>query len=159
MGNSLSDSKGICGFFNLIVKQTKPVFKKPLFTNTWKMCYMICIIFSVGHGCLMWQVRFWIFTPTAFTIDESHNSIHTSIRFPDFLTQLQRYDGLPKTLCEIVGPKNTTSSTEAYDVYLMNNNRKFHFKMFISGVILITKICCHFKFFSLLALAFYYFLF
>ncbi|XP_055295579.1 synaptic vesicle glycoprotein 2C-like [Sitodiplosis mosellana] len=85
IGNNLSDAKGICDFLSLVIEQTKPVLQKPLFTNTWKLCYIILVMFSIGHGTFMW--------------------------FPDFLMQLQRYEGIPKTLCEIVGPKAVVSSS------------------------------------------------
>lgn len=40
-----------------------------------------------------------------------HNN-YIQIRLPDFLVQLQNYDGHPKTLCEIVSGKTTTNSTK-----------------------------------------------
>lgn len=39
-------------------------------------------------------------------------------RFPDFLMQLQQYEGMPKTLCEIVGPKTITNSTAEMYTYI-----------------------------------------
>lgn len=54
LSNNLSDAKGVCGFLNLVVLQTKPIFQKPLFTNTWKLCFIIFVMFSIGHGTFMW---------------------------------------------------------------------------------------------------------
>lgn len=54
LGNRLADAKGICGFLNLLVKQTKPVFQPPLLTNTWKLCFIIFAMFGISHGLFMW---------------------------------------------------------------------------------------------------------
>lgn len=54
LGNNLADARGFCGFLNLVVKQTKPIFQQPLLTNTWKLCYIIFVMFSIGHGTFMW---------------------------------------------------------------------------------------------------------
>lgn len=52
-GSSLSNAKGIGGFLGLVMKPTKPVFQKPLLTNTWKLCYVIFVMFSISHGTFM----------------------------------------------------------------------------------------------------------
>lgn len=54
MGNDLSSAKGIYGLFKLIIIQTKPIFQFPLFANTWKLCYIIFVLFSIGHGAFVW---------------------------------------------------------------------------------------------------------
>lgn len=79
LGNKVNNGKGCCNVIRLLWSQTKPIFQKPLIENTWKLCYIIFVVFSIGHGTFMW--------------------------FPDFLTQVQNHYGEPKTLCEIVGKK------------------------------------------------------
>lgn len=38
------------------------------------------------------------------------------VRFPDFLNQLQNYNGPPKTICGVVQPQNATVNfDEVYD--------------------------------------------
>ena len=85
LGNSISNAKGIGEFLRLVVKQTTPIFRKPMLENTWKLCYIIFVVFLISHGTFMW--------------------------FPDFLLQLQSYHGTPKVLCEVVGPKIATNSS------------------------------------------------
>lgn len=83
--------------------------------------------------------------------------------------QLQSYNGEPKTLCEIVGPKVIGNSTEKmsvliYSIYFTDYEIVFHYYLFIknneyillfneinlififsAGVILTTRISCHFN--------------
>lgn len=56
LGNNLSDAKGISGFFDLVVKQTKPIFQRPLNVYTWKLSYIIFMVFATGHGALIWLI-------------------------------------------------------------------------------------------------------
>ncbi|XP_055305413.1 synaptic vesicle glycoprotein 2C-like isoform X2 [Sitodiplosis mosellana] len=78
-GNNLASTKGFCNIMCLLWSQTKPIFLPPLLAHTWKLCYLIFAIFAIGHGTFMW--------------------------FPDFLVQLQNYNGPPKILCSVVEPK------------------------------------------------------
>lgn len=71
--------KGCCNIIRSIWKQAKPIFQAPYLANTWKLCFIILVIFSIGNGLFMW--------------------------FPDFMTQVRNNVGPPKTLCEIVGGK------------------------------------------------------
>lgn len=48
-------------------------------------------------------------------------SVCVSFRFPDFLFQLQNYDGSPKILCEVVGPKVAANSTDQMLVVFSTN--------------------------------------
>lgn len=86
LGNTAKPGKGFCNVIRLLWSQTKPIFQPPLLTNTWKLCYIIFVVFSIGHGTFMW--------------------------FPDFLTQIQNHAGPPKTLCQIVGKKVSADSFE-----------------------------------------------
>lgn len=54
LGNSLSNAKGIDDLIGMIVKQTTPIFRKPMLTNTWKLCYIIFVMFLISHGTFMW---------------------------------------------------------------------------------------------------------
>lgn len=78
IGNNLSSTKGFTDIVRLLWSQTKPLFLPPLFTHTWKLCYMIFVIYTVGYGTYVW--------------------------FPDFLMQLYSYNGPTKTFCEIIQP-------------------------------------------------------
>lgn len=84
LGNKVDMGKGCCNIIRLLWSQTKPIFQRPLLSNTWKLCYIIFVVFSIGHGTFMW--------------------------FPDFLTQTQNYVGEPQVLCGIVGKKVTPDS-------------------------------------------------
>lgn len=54
------------------------------------------------------------------------NQSNNCFRFPDFLLQLLAYDGEPKSLCEIVGPKTVANHT--VDLYVNNDNSIFQLK-------------------------------
>lgn len=54
LGNSLSNAKGVVEVFRLIVKQTTPVFRKPMVSNTLKLGYIIFAMFLIAHGTFMW---------------------------------------------------------------------------------------------------------
>lgn len=78
IGGTLSNTKGFCNIIELLWQQTKPIFMPPLLIHTWKMCYILFVLFAVSHGTGIWA--------------------------PDFLAQLQNYHGPPKTLCQIIQP-------------------------------------------------------
>lgn len=88
LGNSLSNAKGIGGIFKLAIKQTTPIFRKPMLENTWKLCYIIFVLFLIAHGGFAW--------------------------LPDFLHTMHNYDGEPKILCEVIGDKLSNSTDELY---------------------------------------------
>lgn len=52
--------------------------------NTLKFSFMIFVMFLITHGTFLW--------------------------FPGFLVKLQDHVGEPKTICEIVGHKDTTET-------------------------------------------------
>ena len=54
LGNSLASAKGVGEFFRLVVKQTTPIFRKPMLENTWKLSYNIFAVFLIAHGTFMW---------------------------------------------------------------------------------------------------------
>lgn len=84
LGNNLGNAKGFCSILRLLWCQTKPIFIQPHLKNTWKLSFIIFVIFSIAHGTFQW--------------------------FPDFLLKLQKHFGTPKTLCEIVGHKLTAET-------------------------------------------------
>lgn len=53
-GTNLSDVRGIGGVLKLLWNQTWPLFMPPHLGNTIKLCYLMFILFSVGHGTFMW---------------------------------------------------------------------------------------------------------
>lgn len=55
-GNNIADIKGIFGIFELIWKQTSPLFMKPHLGPTVKLCYLMVVLFSVGQGQVVWLV-------------------------------------------------------------------------------------------------------
>lgn len=82
--NNNSSGEGCCYIVKSIWKQTKPIFQAPYLTNTWKLCFIIIVIFSIGHGTFVW--------------------------FLDFMTQVRNNVGPPKTLCEIVGGRQSAET-------------------------------------------------
>lgn len=56
IGSMLSDTHGFCNIMRLLWSQTKPIFLPPLRTHTWKVCYIIFVMFALGHGTFMWYV-------------------------------------------------------------------------------------------------------
>lgn len=58
---------------------------RPHLMNTLKLSFMIFVMFFISHGTFLW--------------------------FPGFLVKLQDHVGGPKTICEIVGPKDTSETT------------------------------------------------
>lgn len=75
-GQCISTVKGMCGMLELIWNQTWPLFVQPYAAITWKLCYLMFVLYAIGHGALMW--------------------------FPDFLSQMQVAVGTDRTLCNIV---------------------------------------------------------
>lgn len=53
-GTALSDVSGCFGILKLVWNQTWPLFKAPHVGNTLKLCYLMAVLFSVGHGTFMW---------------------------------------------------------------------------------------------------------
>lgn len=53
-GTALSDVHGFIGVFKLLWNQTWPLFMPPHLGNTLKLCYLMFVLFSVGHGTFMW---------------------------------------------------------------------------------------------------------
>lgn len=53
-GTNLSDVRGFGGVMKLLWNQTWPLFVAPHLGNTFKLCYLMFILFSVGHGTAMW---------------------------------------------------------------------------------------------------------
>lgn len=80
LGSSLNNKTTCFGVIRLLWTQTKPIFSPPLLISTWKLSYVIFAMYSIGHGTFMW--------------------------FPNFLVQLQTYDGPAKTLCEVVSKQD-----------------------------------------------------
>lgn len=92
-GSAKPNTNGFCNILQLLWSQTKPIFLPPLRCFTVQICYVTFVIFAIGHGTFMW--------------------------FPDFLVQLQSYDGPSDTLCGIVQPKN--QSNDVNDGCQMNS--------------------------------------
>lgn len=53
-GTSLNNVHGLAGVVKLLWNQTWPLFMPPHLGNTVKLCYLMFILFSVGHGTFMW---------------------------------------------------------------------------------------------------------
>lgn len=53
-GTKLSATKGFVGILKLIWNQTKPIFMHPYADTTAKLCYMIFVLFFIGHGTFLW---------------------------------------------------------------------------------------------------------
>lgn len=115
-GNNLANTKGFCNLLRLLWSQTKPIFLPPLLTHTWKLCYLIFAIFAIGHGTFMW----WIVICFCLHNGNIHLTL-TFLRFPDFLNQLQNYDGPLKILCSVVEPKPKLDQDD-FDKYGNNFN-------------------------------------
>lgn len=45
---------GIYGVLSLVWNQTRPLFQRPNICNTFKLCYLMFVLFSIGHGTFMW---------------------------------------------------------------------------------------------------------
>lgn len=54
VGTHLSDVRGFGGILKLLWNQTWPLFVPPHLGNTIKLCYLMFLLFSVGHGTFMW---------------------------------------------------------------------------------------------------------
>ncbi|XP_055305410.1 synaptic vesicle glycoprotein 2A-like [Sitodiplosis mosellana] len=85
-GIALSKVRGIYGISNLVWNQTWPLFKRPNVGSTFQLCYLMFVLFSIGHGTFMW--------------------------YPDFLTKMQDYIDGSYTLCDIVGMRVLPSSIQ-----------------------------------------------
>lgn len=53
-GTALSKVHGIYGILKLVWNQTWPLFQRPNITNTFQLCYLMFVLFSIGHGTFMW---------------------------------------------------------------------------------------------------------
>lgn len=84
-GNSLGATKGFLSILKLLWKQTSPIFLPPHLDNTVKLCFMIFVLFAIGHGAFLW--------------------------LPDFLVELQNNNEVGKTLCGVVGHERLVVET------------------------------------------------
>lgn len=53
-GTALSEVCGVYGVVKLVWNQTWPLFQRPHVQNTLKLCYLMAVLFSIGHGTFMW---------------------------------------------------------------------------------------------------------
>lgn len=53
-GKNLNAIKGVGGVMCLLWNQTWPLFVPPHLGNTVKLCYLMFVLFSCGHGTFMW---------------------------------------------------------------------------------------------------------
>lgn len=56
VGSTLANTHGFRNIMRLLWSQTKPIFQSPLRTHTWKVSYIIFVMFMLGHGTFMWYV-------------------------------------------------------------------------------------------------------
>lgn len=120
-GRNLSAIKGVSGVFKLLWNQTWPLFVQPHVGNTVKLCYLMFVLFSCGHGAFMW--------------------------FPDFLTQMQEHVDEAVTLCQVVGnkpiavPLNKTLFADEEDNLncALDNSNTLPFKIILMiGIVFVT---------------------
>lgn len=97
-GRNIADVKGIGGMFRLIWHQTWPLFVKPHLGPTLKLCYLMFILFSIGHGTLMWYLA----SKQKAGLSDLIETIVVDCRYPDFLSQLELHIGEGLTLCEVL---------------------------------------------------------
>ena len=83
-GNNLMATKGFLNILKLVWDQTKPIFIPPHLDSTVKLCFLVFVIFAIGHGILLW--------------------------LPDFLIQLRNNPDPNKTLCDVVGHERNAST-------------------------------------------------
>lgn len=50
----LSTTKGFVSTVQFVWNQTKPIFIPPYLDKTVKLCYMVFILFAIGHGTFLW---------------------------------------------------------------------------------------------------------
>lgn len=55
-GTALSEVHGVYGILKLVWNQTWPLFQQPHLGSTLKLCYLMFVLFSIGHGTFMWSV-------------------------------------------------------------------------------------------------------
>lgn len=55
-GTALSEVHGVYGILKLVWNQTWPLFQRPHLGSTLKLCYLMFVLFSIGHGTFMWSV-------------------------------------------------------------------------------------------------------
>lgn len=56
IGTALSDVRGVVGILKLVWNQTWPLFQRPHVASTFQLCYLMFVLFSIGHGTFMWWV-------------------------------------------------------------------------------------------------------
>lgn len=52
--NSVLATKGFTNMLKLVWDQTKPIFVPPYSDSTAKLCFMVVILFAIGHGTMLW---------------------------------------------------------------------------------------------------------
>lgn len=111
-GNSLACTKGFLNIIKLLWSQAKPIFLPPMLGQTWKLCFLIFVVFAIGHGTLTQRIY-----PLSFFMTKKRLFLAFSIKgtfmwFPDFLVQLQNYHGPAEILCQVVAPKTNSKEND-----------------------------------------------
>lgn len=96
---TLSEVHGIHGMAKLVWNQTWPLFQQPHAKNTFKLCFLMFVLFSIGHGSFMWFAIFYEEIIYRFFII----FLILFQRYPYFLTQMQDFTDGSHTLCSVVG--------------------------------------------------------